>query len=405
MQILMTNHSLRAHGGSESFVADVSTALRRLGHELAVFSVEGGPMAERLAAAGIVVVNDPRDCPFRPDVIHGQHHLETMAALCAWPGTPAIYLAHGAAPWEERPPCHPRIVRYLGTSPRFGPWIADKCGVSAESVGVVPNFFDPRRFVTVRPPIRCPGRALVFHNAIEADGAVFSAISEACQAENWSVEGIGTSFGRTIDSPERVLPDYDLVFAGGRSAIEAMACGCAVVPVTRTTLGTLIRPDNFEAQQEVNFCAETTDPAPSVESVRAILTTVNPEDTALVTRKIREEATLDAAVEHLVEIYQSAVIRHSESPPSPPESELPFVAHYLVDVNRMVKEIIRWRNELVIQKASVRDEKDRAEQRAEKWKRRAEESAARLESIRQKMESGPWWLARLWRKWRREWKN
>jgi hypothetical protein len=151
MKILMTNHRLRGAGGSEWFVVETAGGLRERGHEVAVFSAAGGEMAERLAETGITVLATPRDCPFRPDLIHGQHHLETMAALRAWPGVPAVYFIHGAAPWEEHPPAHPRIRRYLATSPRFAPWIARECGAPESNVETVRNFFDPERFPVVRP--------------------------------------------------------------------------------------------------------------------------------------------------------------------------------------------------------------------------------------------------------------
>src|SRR5436309_3196611 len=48
-----------------------------------------------------------------PDLIHGQHHLETMTALLCFPGTPGIFVCHGWLPWEEAPPRFPRLYRYV----------------------------------------------------------------------------------------------------------------------------------------------------------------------------------------------------------------------------------------------------------------------------------------------------
>lgn len=110
MKILFTNHRLKERGGSELFTAEVTTELLHRGHEIAIFSTVGGPIAEGLRAAGLTVIEDPAACPFTPDLIHSQHHLETMAALTAWPHAPGLYFLHGYGPWEERPPLHPRLL-------------------------------------------------------------------------------------------------------------------------------------------------------------------------------------------------------------------------------------------------------------------------------------------------------
>jgi hypothetical protein len=43
---------------------------------------------------------------------------------------------------------------------------------------------------------------------------------------------------RTALQPEALLPNYDVVFAQGRSAIEARSVGCAVVIGSSRRLGT-----------------------------------------------------------------------------------------------------------------------------------------------------------------------
>lgn len=231
MNILMTNHQMERRGGSELFVDEVARKLLGDGHRVCVFSTLLGPLSSQLEDAGVPVVSDPSECPFRPDIIHGQHHLETMTALCCWLDVPAIYYVHGSGPWEEHPPVHPRIRKYLGTAPRLAWWIAHECGVEEASVGVVRNFFDPSRFREVRSPDARSGRALVFHNQLTESSAAYHALRDACRQADLTCETLGFSFGRTVEEPGKVLTDYDVVFAAGRSAIEAMACGCAVIPI------------------------------------------------------------------------------------------------------------------------------------------------------------------------------
>jgi hypothetical protein len=86
----------------------------------------------------------PRHIPFVPGLIHGQHHLGTMTALTAWPGVPGMYFFPGVRPFDEQPPRHPRLRRYLTMAAINGDWLAEAAGVEASRVVTVPNWFDLR---------------------------------------------------------------------------------------------------------------------------------------------------------------------------------------------------------------------------------------------------------------------
>lgn len=391
MKILITNHRLRSAGGSEWFVVEIADALKKLGHEVAVFTPVGGEMAERLQGLGVPVVALPRDCPFEPDIIHGQHHLETMAALAAWPRVPALYFIHGATPWEEHPPAHPRIGRYLATSPRFAWWIARECGVPESVVETVRNFFDPARFPITRPCALANRRALVFHNTMEPDGEAAAALEAGCAMAGYSLERAGVGFGKILAEPGRVLPEYDVVFAGGRSAIEAMACGCGVIPVTARQSADRIHPGNYAEMVERNFTAEINAPPVEAGEIAGQLRAFCADEILEVTRRIRSEATLGATTAHLVEIYRSVL----SSPPTPePAEEAAAVSSYLAGLSARVKDADAARDRLL-------DEKDRAQLRAAKWKKRTETLASSLRAFETEAAAAPFWIRRWWRRVRR----
>ena len=392
MKILMTNHRLASRGGSELFVVETATALRRAGHDICVFTPLPGPVAEPLRAAGVPVVKDPAECPFKPDIIHGQHHMETMAALCLWPDVPAIYFVHGETPWEEAPPVHPRIRRYLATSPRFAISIPRQCGVSADHVVTVRNFFDATRFRRVRPRGFRTGRALIFPNTMAKDGPAARNLREACQVCGYVLDSVGQAFGRTVEAPEEILPDYDVVFAAGRSAIEAMACGCAVIPVTSEQSTDLVTPENYEEMADRNFTAEINAPPLSSTEVAAQIALADPEKTDAVTRRIREEATLNAALATMLRCYGAVIAEGSVSP----DGEVPALGSYLLGLAARIKDADERRAALV-------DEKQRAIARAAKWKARAETTRNHLAWIEQQCTTGGWWRRRWWRRLRREW--
>ena len=109
MKILLTNNTLHFRAGSELYLRDVATALKRRGHEPVAFSTVLGSVADDIRAHGIPVVDTLEDIAEPPEIIHGQHHLETMTALLHFPGVPAVYFCHGSQPWVETPPRFPRI--------------------------------------------------------------------------------------------------------------------------------------------------------------------------------------------------------------------------------------------------------------------------------------------------------
>lgn len=397
MNLLLTNHRLRQRGGSELFVAEVAVELQRRGHRVCVFSTVPGEISGMLQEQNVPVVSSPADCPFRPDLIHGQHHLETMAALSLWPGVPGVYFLHGATPWEEHPPVHPRLRRYLATSPRFGWWVAQECGVSETSLEVVRNFFDAARFPHRRPPGQRTGRALVFHNTMLASGPAFHALQAACQAVGLTLDGVGEAFGKTDANPGRLLPGFDVVFAGGRSAIEAMACGCAVLPVTALQAEGRVHPGNFEEMADRNFTAETNAPPIQTAAVAAELRRIRPEETESVTRRIRNEFALERAADRLLEIYAS-VMAESPEISSDPDSESRAVGTYLVSLAARVKDADARRAKLV-------QDKETAACRAEVWKQRAASHQARMTWLETQAETAPWWQRRWWRRLRRQWES
>jgi len=84
--VLNTNAFIRSWSGSELYIRDVAMELIKRGHKPIVYSPHIGKLAEALRQKSIPVVNDLHSISVTPDLIHGQHHLETMTALSHFPG-------------------------------------------------------------------------------------------------------------------------------------------------------------------------------------------------------------------------------------------------------------------------------------------------------------------------------
>jgi hypothetical protein len=126
---------------------------------------------------------------------------------------------------------------------------------------------------------------------------------------------IGYYFGRLIDAPEKVLPRYDIVFASGLSAIEALASGCAVVVLGRTSCGEMVQPENFDRFREANFSIANNSPPPSVEKIEDELRRYSPEACSRVAERLRDEADFRKSIAKLVSIYERVVEQHRVCPP------------------------------------------------------------------------------------------
>jgi len=308
MRILLTNNTLAWRSGSELYVRDLAIALKRRGHEPVAFSTQLGDVADDLRDAAIPVASDLRAIGERPDVIHGQHHLETMAAIARFPGVPAIYVCHGFLPWQEAPPRHPRIVRHVAVDDLVRERLVLECGVPPEEVSVLYNFVDLSRFPPREPLPDAPRRALVFNgHATEENFGLFA--REACAARGIELSINGYASGRVVSDAGGLLRGYDIVFARARSALEAMATGCAVIVADPQGMAGLVTPRNLESLRKRNFGMSTLTNPLTTESLLQEIAKYDPSEASQVRDAVRREAAIDPVVDAYEAIYAAAARR------------------------------------------------------------------------------------------------
>ena len=113
-------------------------------------------------------------------------------------------------------------------------------------------------------------------------------------------------------APEVVLPEYDIVLASGRSAIEAMASGCAALPISPTACLDLVDLNNFDLFQSQNFSPRLNTGQFNAESIVRAISSYDPGCVTAVTAAVRSKCTLDAATDALESLYVRAVEGFSE---------------------------------------------------------------------------------------------
>ena len=316
LSILFTNNTLSERAGSELWVRDVCRALVGRGHRPVAFSLALGAVAGELRAATVPVVSDLDKVSFTPDLIHGHHHLETLIAALHFPGVPIVHFCHGFLPWEEAPLHHPSIARYVAVDATCIDRLTAEEGIAPGRIERLLNFVDLQRFAPRSPLPPRPKRALVLSNQAEAGGYV-EMIRQACQQSGIELEVAGLRCGRVIARPEELLAGVDLVFAKARTALEAMAVGCAVVLSDIFGCGPLVTLRGFDEMRSCNFGIRLLREPHSVDWYRSQIAAYDAAEAARVSSRVRQDAGLDDAVDHLLEIYERAIVDGRNLPSRP----------------------------------------------------------------------------------------
>ena len=306
LSILFTNNTLKYRAGSELWVRDVCRTLIGRGHRPVAFSLVLGEIAEELRVSTVPVVSNLDKAGFTPDVIHGHHHIETLIAALHYPGVPIVHFCHGFLPWEERPLHHPSIARYVAVDSACFDRLTVEEGIAPERIERLPNFVDLRRFAPrgALPPR--PRRALVLSNQVEPGGYI-EMIREACQLSGIELEVAGARWGRVVERPEELMAGVDLVFAKAKTALEAMAVGCAVVLADIFGAGPLVTMRDFDEMRSCNFGIRLLREPHSVDWYRFQIAAYDPAEAGDISLRVRQDAALDKAVDHLLEIYERAI--------------------------------------------------------------------------------------------------
>jgi hypothetical protein len=192
------------------------------------------------------------------------------------------------------------------------------------------NFVDLQRFTPRGPLPPRPARALVF----SSDSRVhLPAIRRACDAEGIQVDAIGDLGADSVERPELALGRYDLVFAKGRAALEAIATGAAVVLCDRWGVGPMVTTAEFDRLRPLNFGYRTLqDPlVPAV--IRREIGRYDPRDAEAVSRRLRSVADAGAVIDHLVDLYREVIAEYGRPPAGDVHvTELRAAATYLTSL-------------------------------------------------------------------------
>jgi hypothetical protein len=337
--ILITNAFIRDWSGSELYVRDVAIELIKRGYKPIVYSPRIGKLAEVLQRKSIPVVTDLNSISVKPDLIHGQHHLETMTALSQFPGTPAVFFCHGWLPWEETPPFHPRIIQYVTVSDALHDRLVYESGIPAEKITTILNSVDLERF-RPRPPLPAiPKRALVFNNQVN-EANILGIVREACAHNGIAVEAMGYESGNPSFYPEAQLGNYDIIFAVGRAALEGLAIGAAVICCGPEGTGQMVSTQNLEWLRRNNFGIRVLNRPLTTDILSAEIQHYDSLDALKVSQEVRATAGLSGMVDQILGIYTTTLNSWGKKHLQDPAAESLAFSNYLKGISDKVYQVI-----------------------------------------------------------------
>jgi hypothetical protein len=317
LRVLITNRTLATRTGTELYVRDLAFALADRGHTPIVYTPQPGEIASEIRARTIAVTDDLFTVAGTPDIIHGHHGLETLAALLAFPGVPAIAVCHSWIGWSDAPVPFPRVLRYLAVDDTCADRLRFEHGIADERIRVVLNSVDLTRFQPRSPLPSRPKRALVFSNAAGPGQAHLPAIQKACAAAGIEVETVGATAGRSLARPEEALGEFDLIFAKAKAALEAMSVGAAVILCDAVGAGPMVTTANLDQLRRINFGMRALTHPVTLEFLGGEIARYDAADAAAVSRAVRERAGTGAMVDELCTLYAEVIAEHTNAGANP----------------------------------------------------------------------------------------
>jgi hypothetical protein len=249
-RIALTNCHLANFAGSELWTHDIARYFTRIGLPTMVWSPVIGRIAELIEQSGVRVTSDPAEiASFEPESIQVNHHAIAAPVLAQLPQRTAIVnTVHGLLPRAELPGVQ-GVDLYCAVALHAKASICLLVNAHWRSIHMTPSFYDKERFRNVRNHDG-KKRALLFSSKTTPEER--EPLSRILAQAGYTLDHTGYG-GIPNGAPEEILPQYDLVFAVARSAVEALASGCRVILWDAGLVGPMVTADNFWRCAVSNF--------------------------------------------------------------------------------------------------------------------------------------------------------
>lgn len=269
MRFVLGNRLLDRAGGTEVHLLTLGLQLRRLGHEVCVYSPELGPFTEHVREHGLEVVDDLGVLPLECDVVLSQDTLVVYDLAERYPSAFHVFRVCGDTyDFQFPPPLYGVVDLIVALSDRYQR-LARACAVDVPVLRLrVP--IDSDRLAPVASIRVRPRRAVLLGNYPDRDELV----RDAWERRGVEVRRIGGSEQRY--DIRRALSDADIVVAKSRAALDAMACGRAVYVYDVFGGDGWVTPSSYAVLESDHFAGQATDRVIGVAELEADLAGYDP---------------------------------------------------------------------------------------------------------------------------------
>jgi hypothetical protein len=294
-------------------ISDVAKYLKTSGRDVIIYSPHCGKVAADLRSIRIPVTSSIEEViSFDPSVLHLNHFESANPLVQLLKDRAVIFnMVHGLLP---RPglPGYSSVDCYGCVSIHSKAKVYALTGVGWDDIVMLPNFFDDRRFTQISNPTGTR-KALIFSSRTPAEFR--ERLRTLLTQLGFALDHVG--YGGTVSpTPEQVLPQYDLVFAVGRSAIESLASGAHVVLWDYGVIGPAVTPENYWKCIATNFdLASNTlpwtfiDDLESADWLRDQVLKMTPASRIRISELTRAYLPLSTAGARLMGVYDDFLLR------------------------------------------------------------------------------------------------
>ncbi len=327
MKLLITNIAACSRSGTEVVTAELLMELRRRGHDVVLYSPQCGELAKSLKAKGISVVEQIGQVPFIPDLIHGHHNTCIAAAITRFPDTPCLMVCHDYDVYHDLPFVHPSIYRYVAVDALCLRRLKEH-GIPEERSLIINNRVDLDAYRPKSVIREKPAKALI----LSKGSAHEELVQEACLRHGIQLDRLGPAFGNEVDNLHDLLPEYDLVFATARMALEAATCGCGVIVMDHRGLAGALNTANWSEWYHWNLGRGILSHPVNAKTIEDAFQSLDWANLDALTSLVRESAGLAEGVDQFESLYAD-ILEESKMPSEnrPPFGGAPDFATFLED--------------------------------------------------------------------------
>jgi FkbM family methyltransferase len=313
VRIALCNVALDNYAGSELWVSDIAKYLKTSGIDVIVYSPHCGKVAADLGMAQVRVTSSIDDVAcFDPSLLHINHFESAKPLIERLKKSALVFnMIHGLLPRAGLPGSS-SVDCYGCVSIHSKAKIHLLTETGWDEILTLPNFFDERRFTQISSPPESR-KALIFSSRTPPEFR--ERLRALLRPLDFTLDHVG--YGGTVSSrPEQVLPQYDLIFAVGRSAIESLASGAHVILWDFGLIGPAVTAQNYWQCVATNFdLASNTLPWTFIEDpegpgwLRDQVLKISAASRTQTTELTRAYLPLSAAGARLIEAYHDILRR------------------------------------------------------------------------------------------------